>query len=710
MQKYTISFINKNLKVNAQVPDWLPDQYARYIINLDIPKNTKVYCSWASSTVHNESNMLTFINDFNWDCMSETNTITIVNKNGIDITSEFLDAFTGKTPNSHYPFADVPNQRFNPNGATLDAIKSYTADGENPYETLPVTMRLGIINFQTTKGINTEIGSLTIESDNNYLYVDSEISLYSNYALNSFNVASIFPNLTNDNKNGNVIRTNADNSLTILRLPFMAMIAKGTPTIKQIIDDNVTPIESLDVNIELYNYNALGQTVPINKSAGIFADDILFDIYTAWNNNAAITEETMDTLASVIFIGKSFPDMREWAINYGQLKENLTPTLIPLVKPRCYIRCRKKGTENSSNYVYFDIAKNGDIETTGSLETSKKGILTINLSYDEPPNNNQNYDDTPSDSDVTEPTEPSDTGLGVFNTLYIMSKSALTSLGAELWSGSIFDNFDLLNNSPLENIISCKLYPFTISGGTQSTVKIGNVQFKAIGNKYTSAIASISCGSVFIAPYFNNFLDRNGYTKLAIYLPFIGYKELNIEEFINNTLSVKYNVDLITGTCEAIISSNSIVKNIFNGSIGIDIPISASNRAQIENGFITGLLKSGMSLNPINAIGSIVDLALASNHYSTEGNPTPCASLYNPLYCYVIIDRPTAIGSKPSESAPFIPSQSFRHTYGLKCNLQLKLSSVSGYTQIKNIDLSGLTCSDEEKNELKQILSEGVYF
>lgn len=702
MQKYTISFINKNLKVSGQVPDWLPDQYARYIINIDIPKDTKVYCA--------ESSILTFINDFNWNYKSETNTITIVNKNGIDITSEFLDAFIAKTPSTHFPFADVPNQRWSPNSITLDAIKTYTADGKSPYESLPIVMRWGLIGFQTIMGVNMEIGSLTIESDNNYLYVDNEVNLYTNYALTSFNIASIFPNLTNDNKNGNVIKTNADKSLSILRLPFMAMIANGTPTIKQIINDNATPVESLNVNIELYNYNALGQTVPINNSTGIFSDDILFDIYTAWNNNTAITEETIETLASVIFIGKSFSEMREWTINYGQLKENLEPTLIPLVKPRCYIRCRKKSTEISSNYVYFDIAKNGDIETTGNLETNKKGILTINLSYDEPLNNNQDYDDTPSNSDVTEPTEPSDTGLGVFNTLYIMSRSALTSLGTELWSGSIFDNFDLLNNSPLENIISCKLYPFTISGGAQSTIKIGNVQFNAIGNKYTSAITSISCGNVFIAPYFNNFLDRNGYTKLAIYLPFIGFKELNIEEFINNTLSVKYNVDLITGTCEAIISGNNITKNIFNGSVGIDIPISASNRAQIENGFITGLLKSGMSLNPINAIGSAIDLALANNHYSTEGNPTPCASLYNPLYCYVIIDRPTAIGNKPSESAPFIPSQSFRHTYGLKCNLQLKLSSVSGYTQIKNIDLSGLTCSDMEKNELKQILSEGVYF
>ena len=707
MQKLTVIYINNNLKIgslNNPFPLWLPNGYLRQDITFDLPYNHPILISFASNwTLNNYAEMVTFIAPNYWKPTNADNTVKYFNENGEDITDLYKENFNNKG------FGLAINQRINPLQAVNTAINSWTEDGNSPYDTLPYVYNKGIFDCRPNSGLNIKLGSVDVISNNPNLYIDYGISYYSDFKLPYYDTYSVFPKLTHDNKNVEVIQEWDTTHFAIVRHYFLGLLGGGTDDVKNKLKP--TPIKQLKVDSKCYNYNMLADLKVENSSLRIDNEDILFDIYADWNNNTSITESNIEQQASVVFIGKNFNDIDSWVINYGQVKEILEPTLIPFVKPRIYIRCREKNSTLKSNYVFFDIDKNGDVDTSGTLETNENGILTINVIYDEPLNNNEDYGNTPNindiDGDIYD--TPHDVGLGVFNTLYIMSKEQLKTLGETLWSGSIFDNFELLNNSPLENIISCKLYPFTLTGGAQSTIKIGNVQFSATGYKYNSAIASINCGSVFIGNYFNNFLDREPFTKLTIYLPFIGYKDLNVEQYIGKTLSVKYNVDLITGTCEAVICANTTVCNIYNGTIGIDIPISASNRAQIENGFINSLIKSAISGNISNAITSTIDMAMCKNSYSTDGNPTPCASLYNPLYCYCIIDRPTAIGSKPTEKSAFIPSQSFRHTYGMKCNLQLQLKYLQGYTKISKIDLSSLKCSEYEKEEIKRILNGGIY-
>ena len=63
---------------------------------------------------------------------------------------------------------------------------------------------------------------------------------------------------------------------------------------------------------------------------------------------------------------------------------------------------------------------------------------------------NNDKDDTDTDTNVLS------SGIGVLTSTFHMTKERLVQLGQFLWSGSIFDQFSLINNNPIENIITCK--------------------------------------------------------------------------------------------------------------------------------------------------------------------------------------------------------------------------------------------------------------
>lgn len=59
----------------------------------------------------------------------------------------------------------------------------------------------------------------------------------------------------------------------------------------------------------------------------------------------------------------------------------------------------------------------------------------------------------------------------------------------------------------------------------------------------------IDCGSIRIDETFNSVLDYTPFSRLTIFLPFIGFQELDVSMVMNNTLHVVYTVDVLSGRC-----------------------------------------------------------------------------------------------------------------------------------------------------------------
>lgn len=388
-----------------------------------------------------------------------------------------------------------------------------------------------------------------------------------------------------------------------------------------------------------------------------------------------------------------------------QLEYYSTPTVLPTdYSSIMYCELFKK---QKNGHMYGDIGflkkdENGlyDKVTSGdgSTFTVKDGeegskIVTSDddEGYSDDKDNDENDNDT---SDVS-------SGIGVLTTTFKMTKDRLQQLGRFLWGSNIFDNFSLICNNPIENIISCKSIPLSLDGSTQKII-LGNVDTGVNGDKVSNNFTKQNIGSITINEKYNNFLDYAPYTNVIIYLPYVGFKELDTNLVMGKTLSISYTVDIITGGCLCQIKSNNVKLYEFNGNLGIDIPITASNRAQVEAGYISsgiGIASSVASGNIVGAVTSLINSAESQYHYASTSSPNPMCVASTNRTCYVILDRPT-----------YQTLKSFNHTRGKKCYLTKTINTLNGYTICdEHIDLSGISATDSEKEELIKILSSGFF-
>lgn len=318
-------------------------------------------------------------------------------------------------------------------------------------------------------------------------------------------------------------------------------------------------------------------------------------------------------------------------------------------------------------------------------------------------------------------------GSALLTTSYALSVSGAHDFGNWLWgTGLDLSQLKMVVNNPIENIVSCKLFPFSCTG-TASTVKLGNVSSPVSAYLLPENVArTFDMGEVTIPKKYNTgtnvmpFLDYAPYTNVRVYLPYLGLHELETDLIMGNTIAFKYYVDLVTGHCRAIIflKEGTGLKKIqqIDGMIGQDVPVVGSNRAQVEAGYIVGGAQaiadfaSGISSAVMGNVGAgLADIgsavkgglqtAMQQYHTYTSGTPSPALSRFDEQKVCVFVDRP--VYTKPRK---------FAHQNGHMCNLTCLLSELHGYTVIDNtVDLSGIACSKEERDELLKLLTSGIY-
>lgn len=323
----------------------------------------------------------------------------------------------------------------------------------------------------------------------------------------------------------------------------------------------------------------------------------------------------------------------------------------------------------------------------------------ISAGEDDEKNDDNKVNGTPSKGHT--PSSEKEVGLNLMTTTYIVSEKQLQEIGNELWSSNFMDNILMLSNSPIENILSCKIFPTTFSG-TASAVKIGNVTMLngATAQKIGSTGLSKETGSVSFSQKYNSFLDFAPFTSAKLFIPFVGFQPLPVASFIGAQLSLRYVFDVVTGAVSVYLLRNGYVFDKYSGICAVDVPITASNRAQVEVGQIQSALTAGAQLATGNVGGALsAGLAIASipNHFNTRGNAGGYTSQFDPRQPYLIIDRPKA----QSEIT------SYGKTSGFPCNLTKTLNTLSGFTSVHDIHLDDVPCLESERQELKAIMQKG---
>lgn len=303
-----------------------------------------------------------------------------------------------------------------------------------------------------------------------------------------------------------------------------------------------------------------------------------------------------------------------------------------------------------------------------------------------------------------------DTG---FITLFRPSLTELRNLASYMWGTNFdIDLFKKLFADPMECILGLSIVPVAVGSGGSTTVKVGNISTGVSMTKAASQYVEVNCGTIKVTEKWKSYLDYSPYTKISIFLPFIGTHELDIDLIVGNNLGVVYHFDVLSGGCVAFVTVNGNVRYEFSGQCAMSVPVTARDFTQtiIALGNLaaagTAMVASGGMSAPVSAAAIGGAATSAANTASTvisskpriqkSGNIGGSNGIIGSRKPYIIIERPKLCA----------PASQNMYT-GYPSYITYTLGELSGFTQVQDIHLD-ISCTDSERNEIMSLLREGV--
>lgn len=291
--------------------------------------------------------------------------------------------------------------------------------------------------------------------------------------------------------------------------------------------------------------------------------------------------------------------------------------------------------------------------------------------------------------------------------IYNPSQSQLDAFGAWLWSSNFVDQLLKLFNDPMQAIIGLhKVFcapPISGSG----PIKVGYLVSDASANYVSNQYTEIDCGEIDMKEHFGNVFDYDGFTRVSIFLPFIGFRDLDTKDVMRGKMNIKYGVDVLTGACLAKIKItrdlNSPILYTFEGNCAVQYPVSSGSYI----GIVTGVLGIAGSIAGTFATGGAMapallraGAALPNIHSNVQhsGNISSNVGALGPKKPYVVIQRPQ---TQMPQNGILIEGEGQNET--------ALLGSLTGFVRVKKADYNGIPGTSNELNEIRDLLEKGIY-
>lgn len=204
-----------------------------------------------------------------------------------------------------------------------------------------------------------------------------------------------------------------------------------------------------------------------------------------------------------------------------------------------------------------------------------------------------------------------------------------------------------------EEVSSIHMYPFSVvpilpQEGYASYLKTSRLDTFLVTAYYIDPDTKyMNFGQYKVEPYYNNFADYKGYTSIKVFLPFVGFVDVDVNECMGKYLQFRLSVDYFTGKGLFIIGVSDNPKDpvmypsadfdfdvrviaSYNCDVGIEIPIGSSNAGEVKRNLLLGSLKvaagvaaSIATLNPAPAVTtatSVVEPTVKT--YDVQGRST----------------------------------------------------------------------------------------
>ena len=309
-------------------------------------------------------------------------------------------------------------------------------------------------------------------------------------------------------------------------------------------------------------------------------------------------------------------------------------------------------------------------------------------------------------------------------------------------SNQFLEDFKGLN--PADCVISAMYFPFDVGTMATATVHVGNLD-TGLTCQYANMGANYGGGSEFtyspltIDREYNDFRDYAPYTTIEVFVPFCGVVSLNPADVYGYDITVTIIPDLMTGACTGCIYRGEYLLGTIDGKIGMPISLSLGQVGDYQNavtqaqfnlknanrqmfnswlgacasvgamatgaGAAVGFAGFGASVTSMfqaqeNIKKAEYNLDHIARNFNTVGSVSDTNTvMVLPEYVHAIIKRPYPLDTDIN---------AYAHTVGYACNVQGNISDFSGYTVCSDIDVSGITATNEELELIKKYCLSGI--
>ena len=221
------------------------------------------------------------------------------------------------------------------------------------------------------------------------------------------------------------------------------------------------------------------------------------------------------------------------------------------------------------------------------------------------------------------------------------------------------------NNDVINKFISYKKFWCIIPTDGIAKMKAGNYDFNFEAPVVHGNIIDVDCGSVTVEELHHSLLDYSPFSRLTIYLPFIGFMDLDDKMVMSKTVRVNYRVDVLSGRCLAEVytmiddSTESCIAS-YAGTIASDEPLS---QGQVN-------YKGGYELMTSMQLGELTPFILVNTQVPLDSGS-------------VNLD-------------------------GLPVEEVKRVGDCTGYIKYSFINASGCSGTDAEKTEIENLLKSGI--
>lgn len=330
----------------------------------------------------------------------------------------------------------------------------------------------------------------------------------------------------------------------------------------------------------------------------------------------------------------------------------------------------------------------------------------------------------------------------------IMSESAVEELATMLWAKpqGFWDTIlTSMSSNPLDYFISLRYYPLQLNGTeiVDDEIYLGRGGLLKFSNQiYNPNMCQFfEFGYVDIKRQYNNFLDYAPYTSISVFLPYAGTFELNPTIIMGKRLGLFLHIDMTDGSgiWQLYNATDGQMVLMKQCKIGADIPISGLNASQMASNMVNAVMTTaqhtlnyinGSSMNSAGAtnsalndnIGGVLSSIAFQDTLDSNFVLTALGDAYNIARASKEIPQYTGgmsgLVASVANHTPYITynrpvcenPQNYNHVVGRLVNKAYTISTLTGYTICRNVDVSGISnATANERAQIKKIMETGFY-